>query len=301
MKKERTPRMKDFNFKYHLIGRIWMIFGILLFFSVPISLGLYYQVMPDWAVFADAGIIVLIIINLFSCIFEPIIYAPMLGTNGEYLAFLTGNLSNLKIPCVVRAHEIYETDRNSEEHEIISTITVAMSSLVTIVIIAIFVLILALAQGAIDGIRNNEWITPAFTCVVYALFGSLGGKYVVRNPKLALLPLAVIVVMSIIFGFTGVNPGSVYLVIGIALCLIFAVIKVVKETKKAKAEAELERLQTIAEGNPELENVEGQEEAKEEVVEETTEDTTENQEEVPQEEQVQETPSEETPSEEENK
>lgn len=267
----------DFNTRYHLIGRIWIIFGICLFFSVPITMCLYYQTEPNWAVFADAGIITLLIVNLGSCLGEPILYAPMLGTNSEYLAFITGNLSNLKIPCVVRAHEVYEADRNSEEYEIISTISVATSTLITIVIIAVFVLVLALANGAIDAIRANEWITPAFSCVVYALFGSLGGKYVVKNPKLAIPPLIIIVVLSIVLGFLHVSPGSVYLVIGIVLCLVTAIIQVVREKKKQAIKKEEERLAVIANGNPEIETAPAEdaaapsEETEEEVPEEETE------------------------------
>jgi len=243
----------DFNFKYHLIGRIWLIIGILLFFSVPVSISVYYDVVPNWAVFADQGVIILLIINLGACLGEPILYAPMLGTNGEYLAFITGNLSNLKIPCVVRAHEIYEADRKSEEYEIISTVSVAMSTLVTILIIGIFVLVLALSSKAISSLTANEWVRPAFSCVVYALFGSLGGKYCVKNPKMAIPSILVIVVLSVVLGFLKVNPGSVYLMIGIAICLVCAILQIVKEKKKSAINNEEKRLAEIANGNPEIE------------------------------------------------
>jgi len=126
MSKKEKVKVHSFNDKYHLVGRIWMLIAICLFFGVPIAIGIYYQAMPDWSIFGSVGIITLIFINVCSGIGEPILYSPMLGTNGEYLAFITGNLSNLKIPCVVRAHEIYDgLDRNQEEYEIVSTICVA--------------------------------------------------------------------------------------------------------------------------------------------------------------------------------
>lgn len=135
----------DYNKKWHTIGRIWNTIGILLIIAVPIVACIHLKVSPNWAIFADGGIITLIIINLGSGISEPVIYAPMLGTNGEYLAFITGNLSNLKIPCVVKAHEIAETELGTEENELVSTIAVAISSLVTVLIIAVMVLCLAVS------------------------------------------------------------------------------------------------------------------------------------------------------------
>ena len=121
-------------------------------------------------------------------------------------------------------------------------------------IIAIFVLILAVSNVE-TAIQNTPWITPAFTCVVYALFGSLGGKYVVKNIKLAVFPLVIIVAFSLILGFAApsLGVGSAYLFVGIALCAIFGVLQVVREKKKAKLKEEQEHLEQIAVSDVELE------------------------------------------------
>ena len=201
-----------------------------------------------------SAVLIPFIINFLSGIFEPIIYSPMLGINSAYLAFITGNLSNLKIPCVVKAQEICGTKLGTEENEVVSTLSVATSTLVTTVIIAIFVLILAVSNVE-TAIQNTPWITPAFTCVVYALFGSLGGKYVVKNIKLAVFPLSIIVAFSLILGFAApsLGVGSAYLFVGIALCAIFGVLQVVREKKKAKLKEEQEHLEQIAVSDVELE------------------------------------------------
>lgn len=252
---ENAETIVDFNVKLHRIGRIWNSIGIILMLLVPIVAAIYYDVMPNWKVFADGGVITLILINLGSGISEPVIYAPMLGTNGEYLAFLTGNLSNLKIPCVVKAHEIIETEMGTEEHELVSTIAVAISSLVTILVIAAFVLALIISdvvasksggtsfQGLIEA---NPFLTPAFGCVVYALFGSLGGKYMVKNPKMALIPGGILVAVSIILALLGSSLGSLSLMVGIVLCALFALFSFMREKKKAKQKEEERRLAAIA-------------------------------------------------------
>ncbi|MBD5091941.1 MAG: hypothetical protein HDT36_00985 [Clostridiales bacterium] len=246
MKRQAAPM--NFNFKYHMLGRIWMALGILLFISIPIAIGVHYGVTPDWKVFGTSAVIIPFIINFISGIAEPIIYAPMLGTNSAYLAFLTGNLSNLKIPCVVKAHEIYPTENGSEEREIISTIAVATSTLVTVVIIAILVLCFAVSNLQ-SVVEKASWIMPAFSCVVYALFGSLGGKYVAKNPKLALIPTAIITVLSIILGVTkiGGSVGSAYLFVGIGICALFALFRYMREKRKIAADEEYKRLAGIGE------------------------------------------------------
>lgn len=241
---------RDYSFKYHLVGRIWTALAVLLFLSIPLAIGLYYGETPDWKVFGSAAVIIPLLINFISGIVEPIIYAPMLGTNGEYLAFITGNLSNLKIPCVVKAQEICGTKMGTEEHEVVSTLAVATSTLVTVLVIGILVLCLAFTNLQ-SAVMKNRWILPAFSCVVYALFGSLGGRYIAKNPKLALIPAAIIVVLSVILGVTGVGGGigSAYLFIGIGVCALFAVAQFSLQKKKLRAKQEEERLAAISDSH----------------------------------------------------
>lgn len=253
MAKERVKVSMDYNLKSHIIGKIWMFAALVVFFAVPTTICLYYDVKPDMKVLGSTAVIIPFLINFLSGVFEPIVYSPMLGTNSAYLAFITGNLSNLKIPCVVKAQEICGTKLGTEENEVVSTLSVATSTLVTTLIIAVFVLILAVSNLQ-DAIVKNEWIIPAFTCVVYALFGSLGGKYVVKNIKLAVFPLTIIVVLSIVLGVLKVNPGSAYLFVGIALCAIFGILQVVREKKKQKAQEETAHLEEIANSDVEIVN-----------------------------------------------
>lgn len=242
----------DYDLKSHIVGKIWMALAMLIFFAVPTTICLYFDVKPDMSVMGTIAVIVPFLINFFSGVFEPIIYSPMLGINSAYLAFITGNLSNLKIPCVVKAQEICGTKLGTEENEVVSTLSVATSTLVTTVIIAVFVLILAVSNVE-TAIKNTPWITPAFTCVVYALFGSLGGKYVVKNIKLAVFPLAIIVAFSLILGFASPKlVGSAYLFVGIGICAVFAILQVVREKKKQKLQEEKEHLEEIAVSDVEL-------------------------------------------------
>ncbi len=244
----KKMNLLDNNARMHLIGRLWLGAGMILICTIPLWLALYYDVEPDWSVFGTAAVISPFILMALSGVAEPIIYSPMVGVNGMYLSFLTGNLSNLKIPCVVKAQEIAGTKRGTEEDEIVATIAIATSSLVTILIIGIIVLCLAVIPNLTEMIDSAPYLTPAFGCVVYALFGSLGGKYIVRNPKLAIGPIIIVVILSIVLGVVGMDPGSAYLFVGIAICLVFAIFQMLREKKKMREKEELRRLEAIASG-----------------------------------------------------
>lgn len=246
MKKLKTTA--DTNARMHLIGRLWLLGGMILICTIPLWLALYYDTEPDWSVFGTSAVISPFILMALSGVAEPIIYSPMVGVNGMYLSFLTGNLSNLKIPCVVKAQEIAGTKRGTEEDEIVATIAIAASSLVTILIIGVMVLCLAVIPNLTEMIEDAPYLTPAFGCVVYALFGSLGGKYIVKNPKLAAFPIVIIVILSVVLGIVGMDPGSAYLFVGIAVCLVFAVLQMVREKRKLREKEERQRLEAIAAG-----------------------------------------------------
>jgi hypothetical protein len=118
---------------------------------------------------------------------EVMTYAPMLGTGATYLAFITGNLTNLKIPCCMNARNIVGTEFGTKENEIVSTISVAISSIVTIVVIAIGVMLMV----PLEPIINSPTLEPAFSTVVPALFGALGYQYIKKAPKVAIVPILV--------------------------------------------------------------------------------------------------------------
>ena len=96
--------------------------------------------------------------------------------------------------------------------------------------------------------ESQPYLPPAFATVVYALFGSLGGKYIVKNPKLAIGPIIIVVIISIVLGVVGMDPGSAYLFVGIAVCLVFAIWQMLRERKKLRERDELRRLEAIASG-----------------------------------------------------
>ena len=126
----------------------------------------------------------------------------MLGSGGGYIAFLTGNLINMKIPCILNSRDGAKTEVGTPENEIISTLSIATSALVTTVVIAVgVVLMIPLAP-----VFNSPVLQPAFENVVPALFGAMAVRYFRKGKKIVAIPL---VSMSLLFIFVPSLIGSV--------------------------------------------------------------------------------------------
>ena len=207
---------EKFNNQIHIIGRVGVLIALILLLGAPFVMGNIIGAMPDPSAFW-IGFAQVVPVYLPSAIVEFLIYAPMLGAGASYLAFVTGNLSNLKIPCAINARDICGTKVGTCENEIVSTLSIATSSLVTTLVIALGVLMLTPLQP----ILSNPVLQPAFNNVVPALFGALGYKYFKGGMKIAAVPLVLMSLICILFpsaissvGFLIIPSGG--LAIGIA-------------------------------------------------------------------------------------
>lgn len=190
---DREKYVKQYNDSLHRIGRITSVLMIILLMAVPFVIGFINKVSPDPNGFVS-GIAKVGIIYIPVAIVEFLVYSPMLGAGGSYLSFITGNVTNMKIPCVMNAKDIAETEDGTPEHEIISTISVATSAITTTLVIVVGVVLLVPLQPVL----NSELLAPAFNNVVPALFGALGLKYFLKSPKIAVVPLVLMSVLCIL-------------------------------------------------------------------------------------------------------
>ncbi len=170
----------------HFWGRISCIMGIGVLISVPLAISLFYNVWPPISTIAKACAS---IVPLYwtTAVIEVISYIPMLGVGGSYLGFVTGNITNLKLPCSLNAMENAKVRATSEEGEVISTISIGVSSITTTIVIAVGVLCfgrflpLITAEGSV--------VKPAFDQVLPALFGALGASYLKNHWKISIFPI----------------------------------------------------------------------------------------------------------------
>ena len=177
----------------HRDGTIWNLsmMVILLLFPVLVCL-IFEDAMPDWKGVA-LGLLATAPMYWAVGAVEVITFIPMLGAGGSYLSFVTGNISNLKLPCAINALENAGADPKSEEGEIISTIAIAVSSIVTTIIVALGVALIV----PLSPILESPVLTPAFDQMLPALFGALGVALISKSWKIAVAPVMLMLVLFI--------------------------------------------------------------------------------------------------------
>ena len=188
---ERKVYLEQFNGRTHVLGRAVCVIALVLLVGAPFLIGTFLGAMPDMGA-VGKGFLSVGVVWAVASVAEFLIYTPMLGAGGGYLAFITGNLINMKIPCAVNARDIAGTKTGTAENEIISTLSIATSSLVTILVLALGVALLVPLQ-------------PAFANVVPALFGAMAYQYFRKNIRVAIAPL---VMMSVLFMLVPSLTGS---------------------------------------------------------------------------------------------
>ncbi|MBQ7857525.1 MAG: hypothetical protein IJ351_02685 [Oscillospiraceae bacterium] len=176
----------------HRDGRIWNLSMMVLLLAFPVVVALIFDATPDWKALG-LGLVATAPMYWAVGAIETVTFTPMLGAGGSYLSFVTGNISNLKLPCAINALEQNDVSIQSEEGEIISTIAIATSSIVTTLVVILGVILIV----PLTPILESPVLEPAFAQMLPALFGGLGVAFVSKNWKIAVAPVLLMLVLFI--------------------------------------------------------------------------------------------------------
>jgi len=222
---ERKEIIAKYERGTHVLGRLVSAVTLVLLVGAPFLIGSWLGAMPDLQA-VQRGFLAVGLVWTVSSVVEFLVYTPMLGSGGSYLAFITGNLINMKIPCAVNARDLAGVKAGTKENEIVSTLSIAVSSLVTIVILALGVLLLQPLQPLLQ----SPVLQPAFDNVVPALFGAMAYKYYRKNLKLAVWPLLMMSALFILMPSLQSQTSILILPSG-ALAILLAWLKHRKDKK----------------------------------------------------------------------
>ena len=157
------------------------------FFPVVI-LSFVFKVVPALDAIAAAATI-----RISACLvyyfIEPISFQPVLGIPGTYMAFLSGNLSNLRVPCSSVAQQAAGVEEGTPEGAVLSTIGVAVSIVVNLAILTLGVFLGSQIIALIP-----ESVVNALVYLVPALYGAMLMQMSLYAPKIALIavPLSIV-------------------------------------------------------------------------------------------------------------
>ncbi len=203
----------------HRDGRIWGIVVGLLILLFPLVLSLVFGAMPDTKILVQ-GLIATAPMYWAVGIIEIFTYVPMLGAGGTYLSFITGNISNLKLPCAIDAMERAKVKASSEEGEVISTIAIAVSSIVTTLIIIVGVICIV----PLTPVLESPVLKPAFDMILPALFGGLAVVFISKNAKLSIAPI--ILMLALFISVPALNAGTVGIMVPVGVLFTVGVARI---------------------------------------------------------------------------
>lgn len=225
---------EEFDNKIHIIGRVTVLAGFMVSFLYPLALIFIFKVPPLTVAEMVAGVFSILILMVPASIGEFLSIAPMIGPSAMYLMVLTGNYMSIKIPASMCAMEAAGLDTNvyTEESDIISTIAMAISTIVSEVIIIIGVLLLVPLTSTL----GSPTLKPAFDNIVPALFGAIGFNAIRKNVKVSIAPIA----LGFIILYTKIIPQGISMVFLVGISLIAARIEFKAGWFKPKANKDKE-------------------------------------------------------------
>ncbi len=189
-------------------GRLTSLLGVVASFVPLAVLAIVFDIMP-----ALDAIVAAATIRISACVVyyfvEPISFQPVLGIPGTYMAFLSGNISNLRVPCSSVAQKAAGVEEGTPEGAVLSTIGVAVSIVVNLLILTAGVLLGAQIIAMIP-----ESLVSALVYLVPALYGAMLMQMVLYAPKIAAIavPLGII---TLVISKTGLFDSSVAILISV--------------------------------------------------------------------------------------
>ena len=184
--KNTNSLFSEYDRRVHRYGRITMLFALIAMFFPVIGIAFRYNVKINWSDIAVSTAGILAVFGL-NGIVEPFSFAPVLGAGATYMAFTTGNVGQMKVPCVVNSQEIMNVKPGTKEGDVISTLAVAVSTLVSTLMVALAMIFVSI----IYPVLSSPVLAPGINNVMPDLFGALGIMIFMQNPKVAIMPFLV--------------------------------------------------------------------------------------------------------------
>ena len=228
----------------HKSGRVFMVLFIAYMLVIPFIVCTVYDCMPSFKMCLP-GLIAITAIMGPASIAEVGSYTPILGSS-TYLTFASGNVMNLKIPCIINAQQIAKVEPNTVEGDAVALIATAVSSAVTIIILAIGVVLLSFIKPVLENpyvVTASDYLLPAlFGCMALGLLSSGNGKTKVKNHLLPALVPALLVTALTVLGIGSTGLAGILIVVMIPVTILCArilwkkgIVKVVPVEQKETA------------------------------------------------------------------
>ena len=215
--------------KMHKIGKITGALGVLLTFSPALALGLVYGLWPNWGALGTAALTAITSFGILWFV-EPLSYYPVVGPVGTYMAFLSGNISNMRIPCASMAQVGAGVEPGTEKGAIVATIGMGVSIVINTLILSIGVIagqaVLAMLPATVVSALN--YLLPALFGALLVQFGMKA-----KGHTLIMMVFGCLICLGINAGLFAWLPGASNYLATLSCVFVSIGIMLVKNKKKA--------------------------------------------------------------------
>ncbi|MBU8731849.1 small-conductance mechanosensitive channel [Cytobacillus oceanisediminis] len=221
--RQTTMSMQGFHGKSDFWGQTTLCMLIVMSFVPPIYFSFILGYHPGWGAIAGGLIGYAAFIGIMWFL-EPITYYPVLGKSGTYIAFLTGNIANMCLPCSAAAQESIGAEPGTKKAEVAGTLGIAVASLTNIVIIIAVVL-----SGSFILTIIPQSVQNALQFILPAIYGGVLGQFALKKPLYGLV--AFVIGMAVLF-------APIFSLIKIVLCvaITIAVVLFIEKSKSGVPE-----------------------------------------------------------------
>ena len=147
---------------------------------------------------------------------QPISFFPMANMAGSFMCWIVGNVGEIRIPAATMAQNVTNAEQGTPKAQVISTVGIGGSIIVSVCMITLFTLIGASIMPLMPKVvlKAFGFVLP---CVLGAVYASLASKNIILG--------AIIMISSIagkmLFPIVGI-PGGLIMLLNIILAVIIA-------------------------------------------------------------------------------
>ena len=174
--------------KVHFWGRFTLSLSILFFLGIGFYLSYVMDLHPGWEVIFTAFLgIAAMVGHTWLNVGDQIMYLLLMGPAATYMAALTGDIKNARLPSAMAACAMVTDSDGKMKKDILA----AYGAAVSVVVNTIFMIILAVAGNFVLQILPAE-LLDGLNYIVPALFGALLAQFALRNVRVAALSLVIV-------------------------------------------------------------------------------------------------------------
>ncbi|MDR1482801.1 MAG: hypothetical protein LBI74_09260 [Synergistaceae bacterium] len=219
------PR-EEFNRWIHSFGVTSNAVLCAMMIGFPLAVSAYYNLWPSFKTLLPSfATVVLILAPYWPA--ELISYMPVMGPGSLYMSYITGNVTNLRMPVTIGTINILGIKPGTDECHVMSLIACGASVITSTVILALGIF----AAMVLAPVLQSPALKPAFDYVVPALFGGLVAQTILKSKKDFVVYIPALAVNLIFCYFTKIN-GAYYMLIGLVLAVAFSVAEYKKHKKQ---------------------------------------------------------------------